>query len=65
LMRRNESAPFSHFGHAVYDRLCICFCKGRRRPRVQPVKNINRDAWINCADAFGFGKIGDEENFAY
>jgi hypothetical protein len=34
LTGRNESIPFGHFDHAVYDGLRINFCEGWRRSRV-------------------------------
>ena len=64
LMGCNESIPFSHFDHAVYDWPRIKVCESRRRPGVQPMKNINCLARSNCADALGFRKIGYEKTLA-
>src|SRR6516165_11585553 len=64
LMGCNESIPFSHFDHAVYDWPRIKVCEGRRRPGVQTMKNINCLVRSNCADALGFREIGYEKTLA-
>src|SRR5215471_15294442 len=62
LARGNKGIPFSHFYHAVYDWPRIQFRESWRRSGVQPMKNINRHVRSDCADAFGFWKIGNKEN---